>query len=164
MPKLLAFLPCEKVLEDKSTNNISLISIMQDMTVQLPSESLPLPKNALAPTQWTIFAMWSREPEEQEAFDVKATLVAPGEETIVETLPTPVTFQDFTVNSQRILMNVIGFPIGVAGKLEILLFTKQQDQSEFVEIARFPMSVTHQATDNPSANVVKSSSLSSSAK
>lgn len=61
MPKLLAFLACEKVIIDHRQVP-SLISLYQKMQITL--QDAPLPDNALSPTQWNVFALWQHAPEE----------------------------------------------------------------------------------------------------
>lgn len=148
MPKLLVFAPCERVIEDKDGNNISLISIMQGVSVIVPRDRLPLAVSTVGPQSWYVFAMWQREPDERVGFETKAVLLAPDGKTILETASSNITFNNFSVVSQRVKMLVQGFPMGHPGSCHITLMTKLDGQSEFSEIARFPIVVSQIARED----------------
>ena len=85
MPKLLAYLPCEKVVIEEESKNISVLSILETVNVTLP-------KGAPAPAQpssigmaWAIFTLWQKEKGESGEFESKSTLVSPAGELLAET-------------------------------------------------------------------------------
>lgn len=145
MLKLLLFAPCEKIVEDKSTNNISLISIMQEVTFEVPKEMIPLPAKAMVPQAWSVFSMWQREADERPEFETKVSMVSPDGELILETEVAKIDFLNHKVLSQRVVMHISGFPVGYTGQCHVVLKTKQKGDTEYSEAARFPITINQKA-------------------
>ena len=88
--------------------------------------------------------MWQREAAERPEFETKASMVAPGGELIMETAVANIDFLKYTVLSQRVVMNVQGFPVGHVGQCHIVLKTRPKGEKDFAEVARFPIKVNQE--------------------
>jgi len=66
--KLLAFLPCEKVLIDGETQQVSLISVLGGVHVGVAPDS-PIPIGAFTPMRWTVFTLWQTETGDADSFE-----------------------------------------------------------------------------------------------
>jgi hypothetical protein len=63
MPKLLLFAPCEKIIiEDKSTN-VSFISLLDSIRIGVRVGEIP--EGAAIPLRWSVITMWWRQPDEE---------------------------------------------------------------------------------------------------
>ena len=114
MPKLIAFLPCEKIIVDENHTS-SVIVIFQTITAQVPANA-EMPQNAVAPKEWAIFTTWEPLPE-----DVGSTVrqivqvLWPDDTEFQRTPPTPIHFKND--RPQQVRLNIFGFPIGKTGKI-----------------------------------------------
>ena len=126
--KLLAFLPCEKIIISENENVATLIAILQELTAQIPS-GMTVPENALAPMTWWIFVMWLREAEDDPTLQHKASvsLVFPSAKRI--TLG-EMTF-DLGVGIVRNMVQTIGFPISEAGSLSLVLDLDGEEKTTY---------------------------------
>ena len=145
MSQLLAFFPCEKVLIDGATNTVSIVTILQQLSVSVVAKE-QLPADAVAPISWTVFAMWQREEEERIPFRTKVELILPSGKKAIEILGEEYNFDNFTKLSQRVISQVHGFPAGESGTLVLILYTKPRGESGFRECARYPILFSATAT------------------
>lgn len=81
MPKLLVLAACEKLIIDNH-NVVSLISLLQEVNVNVPPEVDIPADQKLVPMNWTILSIWQRLPhEEEKSFEQRtAMLSSSGEE------------------------------------------------------------------------------------
>src|SRR5579885_3065099 len=63
MPKLVLFIPCEKLIVDEDQNP-SLITIIQTLNVSIPAGQA-IPKEVMSPQQWDIVTIWLPERDDQ---------------------------------------------------------------------------------------------------
>src|SRR5882724_2784699 len=56
----LAFCPCERVIVDKEGRH-SLIGIIRGFTIE--PATIGMPRNAVAPREWSLYTMWKVGPE-----------------------------------------------------------------------------------------------------
>jgi hypothetical protein len=57
MPKLLAYLPCEKVVIEDQSKNVSVLSILETVTVTMPQGAAAPAPNASIRMPWDIRAL-----------------------------------------------------------------------------------------------------------
>ena len=157
MPKLLAFFPCDKVVIDQLQNNVSVSAIIEEVVAGIPEKLMPPPNGAVVPNNWTVFAMWHRDTSENTVpFEVMARFFSPNEKLLVQTSPpTRANFDNNTKTSQRVVLNLNGFPIGAPGICQIALMMKADGETDFSEVARFPVIVKHEIiaeSDNRTAS------------
>lgn len=140
MPRLLIFAPCEKVLVDEQSQNISLVGILDLVSVFIPPEST-IPADIILPLQWKIFTLWLHTPgDDGKKFEQRTYLTVPdgteGAEMIVPF--------EFSTKKHRITAPVANFPVAQEGDcfVHVALREVGQDQ-EWQEIAAFPLTVVH---------------------
>jgi hypothetical protein len=76
LPRLILFVPCERVILNQEDNNVSLITVLNEISIALPSDKIP--SGSHAAYRWTILAVWLREPgDEQKRFEQSCELVMP---------------------------------------------------------------------------------------
>ena len=64
MPRLLVFVPCEKVIISRDENNPTLVAIMSQVGGSVPDEAMAHvsdDKPSGVPFQWSVFTMWYQE-------------------------------------------------------------------------------------------------------
>lgn len=136
MPKLLLFAPCERVIVEQGSNTVSLISVLQEITVG-PAEKIT--SNTVAPTAWYVLSMWHREESEPVTKQVQRLIVeSPNGKTLVEVF----TEFDMAKGSHRNIALIQGLPIGDTGRYVLRLALKT-DKGDWSEIATYPFTVKH---------------------
>jgi len=126
MPKLLAFIVCEKVILEKQFETPTLVSVMQRVMFQAPApapntEGPAIPANALAPLRWAIFSMWTAEESEiGQSFRQKCDLLMPdGTTGSLLNIDLPFTVKDLSIIN---VGTATGFPIGQLGTLNLRMW------------------------------------------
>lgn len=158
MPKLLLFVPCDRVSYDAATSAASLIGVFQGFTVAITKEpkhdgstvsiqQIP-PGEAIRglPIKWAAFALWRRVSDDADKeFTQTCELVMPsGQKSVVMK---PLDFR-MTKGFQRNTMNVVNFPVHEAGEYNLRLFLKEKGASgDPVLVAEYPILVTHDIED-----------------
>lgn len=137
MPRLLLFAPFRQVIIDQATNNLSLISLMEAITLR-PDPAVEIQQNAQVPIDWSLIAVWLREPnEENQQFEQRVTIFRPDG---TDGGPAVTAFT-MTHHTLRVPGNAFGFP-ALPGtytfRLELRrLFEKAEAEWEYV--AEFPL-------------------------
>jgi hypothetical protein len=140
MPNLLIFALCERVIVEQGANTISLIAVMNDLTVPVPAGA-EIPPNAAAPQRWYVLTMWHRQTDESgRRFEQRVELIGPSGQTMVNA-QAAVTFPDAAL-IHRNVVTIEGFPIGFAGAYTLRLSLREADQ-EWVTRAEYPLKVVH---------------------
>ena len=147
MSSVLCFIACERVIVDSTTQLATLSTIMTELTVPLPAALIPPPKGSAAPTAWTVFTMWHRLESERRAFDMKFEFLAPDNELLFDGAPIRIDFEGFTKRVQNVISPIVGFPIWIAGDLQLVLKVRDDGGTAFREEARYPIRVIHKAQD-----------------
>ena len=116
MPQPVVFAACEKIIVEQGTNNISLISLLQDLTAHLPPNAEGEVKTAQS---WSVFCLWQRDSEAdaEHSFEQRVVLVDPKGVAVFEMM------QAFRMQArtQRNVGLVNGFPISLAGEYQLVL-------------------------------------------
>lgn len=138
MPRLLLFVPCERVIVEEGANTVSLIALLSDITVSVPP-SKPLADDAVTPLRWYSLAIWERaEDDENKQFEQRVALTDPSGKIRLEALA-PLNIGK---GSHRSIGALNGFPIGIPGRLELALFLREQ-KGEWKQITAYPLKVIH---------------------
>lgn len=137
MPKLLFFVPCERVIVDDIGKQVSMISVVESLTVS-PVENFP--EDAAIPLQWMTLAFWRREAgEENRDFEERVQIVSPSGEAYAEDA---VTFKMHMLN-HRVRHSFFGIRVGRDGDTLIKLSVRSVGSEEWQEVAAFPIHVIH---------------------
>jgi len=124
MPRLLFFVACEKVIVDQRTNVISLMSLLDDVNVQIPPNAPPPPSGAVIPMQWTIVSTFLAEPGDTgKQFEQRSALVNSNETPLVQT---PVALFSMTGAQHRIISQINGMPVGTAARLTLRCYFREK--------------------------------------
>jgi hypothetical protein len=128
MPKLLVFVPCEKVILSQDDNNPTLITILSEIggEFQIP-EDQSLPAGAMFPFRWNVFTMWRVEDGDgTQEFEQTVRFVSP-EEKVVVSQSQPFSF---SVGQElyRIVGNVPVVPLGPSGVWRIEVYAQPKGQ------------------------------------
>jgi hypothetical protein len=142
MPRLLLFVPCEKLVRDASSNNASIFSVLEEVHVQVPAAVGPPPQGAFAPMSWVCVSLWERDADNAEnSFDAKVELLSPSGTLLMES---QVLSFAFPTPRHNVAMNFAGLPIWEPGRCEVRLLLKPSSSSEFTEYQRFPIQIVHE--------------------
>jgi hypothetical protein len=141
MPKLLAYLPCEKVVIEEQLKNVSVLSILETVTVTLaPGAPAPSPNAAIGMT-WAIFTLWQKDPGESGRFESKSILVSPEGDELAQT---PVASIDFEKGvRQQVVNRMASFPIWTPGTCQLKLMVKTARDPDFRPLASVLIMLRH---------------------
>lgn len=143
MPKLLAYLPCEKVVIEDETKNASVASIISEIQLTIPHGAPQPTKGNYAPMPWNIFCLWEWEQQDANStFETKSVLVSPSGETLFETSPAEFK-RESNKNFHRTIDRITGFPIWTPGRVELRLLFRIKGVGEFSQRASYPILVIH---------------------
>lgn len=141
MPKLLAYLPCEKVVVEDESKNISVLSILETVNVTLPKGAPSPAHQASIGMAWAIFTLWQKEKGESGEFESKSVFVSPAGELLAET---PVARLGFGSNTrQQIINRMASFPIWSPGNCQLKLMVRTARDADFRELANVIVAVRH---------------------
>ena len=141
MPKLLAYLPCEKVVIEEESKNISVLSILETVNVTL-AHGAPAPaQNASIGMAWAIFTLWQKERGESGEFESKSVFVSPAGGLLAET---PAAKLGFGTNTrQQVVNRMSSFPVGAPGACQLKLMVKTTRDGDYRELANVVVMVRH---------------------
>jgi hypothetical protein len=138
MPKLLLFAACEQVITDV-TNTLSLMKLLQEITVNLPAGVPSPPGNAGSPMQWSVVSIFAQQPgDSTKRFEHYVTLTTSGGQILVQT---PISLFELKTDQHRIIGQVMGFPIGYADTLQLKCFLREKGNTNWNECGSYPIKV-----------------------
>lgn len=146
MPKLLFFLPCERVIVSRE-GPLSLITVLEGLNLNIPAEEyVNLPDDAVAPTTWFVVTRWIRnDNEESHLWEQRVQVI-----TSDGRIPTDArTAFDLAANPQgmRNIVQINGFPVKPFGAVDVTLFLRKmgEDDTAWQEIASYPINLQNPA-------------------
>lgn len=151
MPKLLAFVPCERVIISSDDNSASLITLFAGF--KLAGEGLKQGTDEsprTLPIRWAAFALWYRLPEDEgQTYEQKVELVSPSGKVLIS------QSQEFLMvkTTHRNTGNVFGFPIVGTGEYTLRLFLRKiTGGSEFRLLAEHPLAIDFETNQKSAAS------------
>lgn len=143
MPKLLIFTPCQHVLEDSITKDMSLITMVEGLTINLLPNSPDPPPGSTIPWAWCIFAKWARESSDTgKTFQQRVLLNAPDGTLIMELSPKEFSFTDDVNNRMfNVIMRFNNFPVAVQGICPLTLEYREAETERWSQVASFPLAI-----------------------
>jgi hypothetical protein len=151
MPKLLAFLPCDRVII-ANDNSTSLITLLETMNINVPpGEEEKLPANPQLPRSWQVFTLWEESPGERgQKFTQKLEFVRPDRKDAVQIAIVPVEFTE-RAKRHRTIVAIPFFPLLPAGTSYVRTLLQLQGQDEWIEYATYPILIerTQHESSNP---------------
>jgi hypothetical protein len=138
MPRLLLFAACEKLIVDQA-NVLSLISLLQELNIQVPADATLPAELKLAPMTWTILSIWEQEPGDQDKdFEQRIALTLESGEMVTET---PIAAFQMKTPQHRNIGMVVGIPIEPKSYY-IRTWLKEKNSLEWGnEVGRYPLKV-----------------------
>jgi hypothetical protein len=152
VPRLLAFLPCERAIINRDDDSVSLITVMQSLSAFIP-DALRGEKNGLLPLRWAMFSYWLKESEDEGvSFDQRIEVVSPDGDALVG--------QDsqFVIvkNTHSQIATIFGLPVKVlqdgAIAYRLRLSWRRSDTSTFTVAFEYPLTVLVSFGDPVHAN------------
>jgi hypothetical protein len=148
MPKLLLLAACEKAIVEQQTNAVSMISLLQDVYVQLTPGATP-PREAIIPMAWAVVSIFQRQPDDGGKSFEHQTIVANSAGRAL--LQTAISLFDLRAEFHRIVNHINGMPIGFAGPLAIKCCLREKGAPDWREIAAYPININWQPLVSPTA-------------
>ncbi len=146
MPRLVLFAACEKAIIEQNTQVLSLMSLLQDINVQIRPDTVVDPKAAI-PIQWVVVSIWQIVQQDQgKAFEQRTQLVTSAEVLKLETPIAPLKLQD---KFHRIMNQINGLPIATAGAHRLRCLLREQGATEWTEVGSYPININWQTETNP---------------
>jgi hypothetical protein len=138
MPRLLLFAPCERVIVEDGSNAISLISVLQELTVSGGTRTPP--PHGLVPQRWFVLSIWARDGDESslQGFEQSVTLNGPDGKTFLEVR----TNFEIAQKNHRNVALIEGFPVG-PGRYHLTLRIRPVGQEDWKDAADYPIDLIH---------------------
>ena len=132
---------CTRSLIDKRSNNLSLIEVVERLSVT------GAPPNSVAPVGMELVSMWARSVSDQPArARAKVRLLAPDGVQIGDTIPYEV---DLTSHARSRNISIMG-GLPIRGSGNHLFLVEVEDGDRWVTVAKVPLEVIIQAEEAPS--------------
>ncbi|SRR5712692_128273 len=143
MPKLLLFAACEKVLIDQQ-NNASLISLLQEVKVQVP-EAGPLPaQGTAAALKWDVLTLWLKTDDDiGKHYEQRIELFNPEDHSTDVSGTAPIPFEP-QKTGHRLTATIVGFPLGWSGRYTLKLWLYESGHQMQAPIAEYPIVVSYE--------------------
>jgi hypothetical protein len=140
MPKLLLYAACEKVIIDEQ-RNASLVNVILGLeAAQIQGTREAIPKNAIAPRPWTIFALW--KPDAGDAgkeFTQFVQIMLPDGS---EFKKVEVSFKMAESTAHQNKIEIMGFPVGQVGDI-LLNAWLESDRKRVGDIYSWAITISH---------------------
>jgi len=135
MPRLLAFLACEKVII-ADDNQASIMGLLQGFEL---SAAPPANQTVVLPMQWTVFTLWEKEPDDKASqLTQRFELLAPDGTSLLQakTETAVISEADEGKVFHRVVARLKGFPVRGATTHTLRLLLKTGD-GEYAEKSKF---------------------------
>jgi hypothetical protein len=139
MPKLLLFAACEKVIIDQDSNVASLISVLQDITINIPLNA-QMPENAILPMKWHAFTIWLQQPEDKgKRYIQELELCAPDGGILLTGGTEPF---EMILPTHRMNAPFLTFPLPQLGQYLLKAYLREEKEgAERKEVASYPLNI-----------------------
>jgi hypothetical protein len=134
MPRLQFFIPCERVIIDKGTSAVSLISVLQTMVVQEPPSNID--PEAHGPARWSVVVNWQREAgDETRRFEQRLSLTDPAGRLRF----TAKAEFEMTKQYHRSVAQIEGFPLRPAGEYRLELSIRDFGEKDWRVVTSYSL-------------------------
>jgi len=145
MARLLAVLPCEKIIVDRE-GIPSLIALFQQVHAapagtRADGTIAPIAPNTITTKEWAVFSEWKPEPDDVGK-QVKQVLELQYPDGTVSPVRGKVSFTFINEMPHRNQQNIVGFPIGQQGTY-LLRVWLEKDGNRISDVTSYEMGVSH---------------------
>lgn len=142
MPRVLFFLPCEKLIVDE-LGNPTLICVMESVDVEVPKDR-SIPENAFSSKEWDVVALWYPGPgDEGKKFKQRFEFVSPDGQSLMKS---EISFE-IGKGSHRNKVHINGFPVGKPGIYQAKLWLDIEGEKPTTDpVATYPIRVVHKTS------------------
>jgi hypothetical protein len=131
---------CRQSVIDQETNNISLLNILERLSVTVKQIGLTDEDKATIPIDYEIVSFWVKKATNRKVkAEVKTTLISPKREKLseqIQKLEIPAK-----IKRMRSRMKIQGFPVKGAGQYIFRIAIKDTNKQQFKIIAEIPLEV-----------------------
>jgi hypothetical protein len=140
MPRLLIFAPCHRVIFSQEDNLLSLIDLMQEITVTVgPGTPKEFPPGEALPLQWYCLSLWYGEADDiGKKYEQTVRLISGEGHVLMEP---PIQAWEFANPEHRVSTHFMGFPLHREGALTVRLYLREVGLEDWQEIFSYPLSV-----------------------
>src|SRR5262245_4021414 len=132
-------IPCRMSIPSADTNNITLVDVLEQITIPIPQPEKPL-ERGLFPALFDVVTLWARENDNKPAtgFARLSFLGPDGAALICYEYPIDLSNNPRVRHTGR----VIGFPTGKAGRYVFKVEMRIKDEDNWQEVHMLPLIVT----------------------
>lgn len=147
MPRLILFAVCEKVILDNA-GNASIINLMHSIEVASTQQGPvigPIPRNAVSPAQWSIYAIWKPGIDDPgKEFSERIEILWP-DRTVFNAATA--TFRFEANRNHQNTAGILGFPAGQTGDVVINMWLECEGR-RIGETSSWIVTVSHKQRPN----------------
>ena len=133
---------CNKMITDTTTNTVTLIDIIEEVSGVVKLKKSDLNNQLTMPLNYSLVSMWYKEkPNDLTEMncEVKVTLITPEKKEVNQD---PVSFHFPSANRRlRTQINIQGFPVTVSGDYYFKVEFRENTKDEFKVVSQFPIQV-----------------------
>ncbi len=141
MPRLIALVPCQKVVIDKDDNSLNLFGVIESIRAVTGPGA---PSQTVVPYQWVVLCIWVRD---------ELTVKTNGEQRVTLTSPTgkvlfePIQPLSFNSRVYRAVMKLDAIPIEENGQHVLAAYWREAGEAEWIKAAEYPMMLIKQVIE-----------------
>ncbi|MGH9499876.1 MAG: hypothetical protein ACRD3L_12120 [Terriglobales bacterium] len=154
MPRLIALLPCEKILYGLD-ESVSLIMVLSEFhfVPRSPEAMKDLPPNAGVYFKWAVFVQWERDSRDNNEKSFQQSIGLASEAGVSHF--TNVSTIEFQVGktTYRNIGHFDAVPVVPEGKYDLVVRWRLNERTDWVEAGKYPIRVAYDPAPSPSVSV-----------
>jgi hypothetical protein len=142
MPKLLYFLPCDRVILSQDLT-VSLITLIENVNISIPvGEAVGLPDEAGVPKEWNVISSFEWEDlDAGKTYEQRVYLVLSNGRVAVDIVAS-ISSEPGKKRSRNIV-KLLGFPVAPMGDAALRLAIREVGQEGWQEISEYTIGIIH---------------------
>ncbi|MEO6727189.1 MAG: hypothetical protein ABIU20_08080 [Blastocatellia bacterium] len=140
MPKLVYFLPCDRVIVSQE-QTISLITLIENVILNIPEEKeAELPDDAIVPKEWNAISSYRWEPDDLgKEYEQRVSLTLENDRISTDSIE-KIPREDGKFSS-RVIIQSQAFPIKPQGEAVLRLAIREVGQENWQVIAEYKIAI-----------------------
>lgn len=140
---------CSQSITNSQTNNLSLIEILEQLTIT--GSPLSEEQEVTIPAFFDVVSLWVREPRDQLADGFTRILfLSPANETLRDSGEHRIDLSEY--QRARTIIRIQGFTIRGAGVYHLVVQMRDQEEMNWQSVARLPLEIRIQPAEEPTAS------------